>query len=41
MGTPSAAAILPSVCSDGVSRPDSICDTMLGVISAFSASCRC
>ena len=28
--TPSAAASLPSVWSDGVSRPDSICDTMLG-----------
>ena len=41
MGTPSAPASLPSVWSDGVSRPDSICDTMLGVSPAFSASCRC
>src|SRR5881409_3729968 len=41
IGTPSAAAIRPSVWSDGVSRPDSICDTMLGVRSAFSASWRC
>src|SRR5262245_26142268 len=41
MGTLSAAAILPSVWRDGVSRPDSICDTMLGVNSAFSASWRC
>src|SRR2546426_3843155 len=34
-------ALRPSVWSDGVSRPDSICDTMLGVRSAFSASWRC
>ena len=30
MGTPSAPASLPSVWSEGVSRPDSICETMLG-----------
>ena len=41
MATPSAPATLPRVGSDGVSRPDSICDTMLGVSPAFSASCRC
>ena len=39
--TPSAPASLPSVGKEGVSRPDSIWDSMLGLRPAFSASCRC
>ena len=38
IGTPNADAILPSVWSEGDSRPDSICDTMLGVRPAFTFS---
>jgi hypothetical protein len=41
IGTPKAEAILPNVWSEGESRPDSICETMLGVSPAFSASWRC
>src|SRR5262249_45696668 len=41
IGTLRADASLPSVGRDGVSRPDSICETIDGVSPAFSASCRC
>src|SRR6266511_212738 len=41
IGTPRAPASLPRVGRDGVSRPDSIWETMDGVRPAFSASCRC